>query len=65
MAYYEIDLLARCTVIVEADNEEQAISEAEWSATKGDFEVMDYRTEELDEKTLDSAKRHCDIDLTK
>lgn len=64
MAYYAIDLLARCTVVIESENEEKAFEDAESVVIRGDFDILEYRAEVLDQETLVGAKRHCDIDLT-
>ena len=68
MPKFNIAVFTRVDVFVEADNMQQAEDQAteEVDNGVGQSEAQSKFSEELKtDRDIDSAKRHCDIDLTK
>ncbi|MEZ1597284.1 hypothetical protein [Pseudomonas aeruginosa] len=64
MPYFEITLRARCTVVIEAADAEQAEIHAMTEADSGDFETFDAELEcEIAPDRLEQHERNADLVL--
>lgn len=65
MAHYEIILIGRCTVVVDAENEDEAFDLVNGSVNYGEFNFNKSLTRKLEDEEINEVKDICDLDLTK
>ncbi len=59
--FYEVTMQAMMTVVVEAEDEDEAMELARESTGCGDYHFFESSAKQIEDKDIEACKRHADL----